>query len=157
MFSLWHIIFDKSFFNSGFSPWTLETKDFLTRVVVIFLFRLSSRLQLVAFWKKEENWSPIRADDIVLPFQLRNTQLSPDLVTPTNIFLIFWINMQHSWYSCDVKTIAAGPDVAAVLWSVTRTIYNPFSSMVALLNWLSFIFLIAPGLDAFESMRVLMM
>ena len=95
-------------------------------------------VQLVAFSKNAENWSPINADDIVLLFQLRNTQLWPDLITSTNIFLfLFWINMWHLSYSFsfDVKTIAAGPDVTAILCSITRTMCSLFSSKVALLRW----------------------
>ena len=121
-----------------FLLWPSELKDFLTKVIVIFLLRLSFQIavQLVAFSKNAENWSPINADDIVLLFQLRNTQLWPDLITLTNIFLfLFWINMWHLSYSFDVKTIAAGPDVTASLCSITRAMCSLFSSKVAFLRW----------------------
>ena len=53
--SLWHIMLARSFLSSGITVCTLETKDFLTNVAVIFLLCRSTKLDAVARWKNDAN------------------------------------------------------------------------------------------------------
>ena len=53
--SLWHIMLARSLLSSGITVCTLETKDLLTNVAVIFILCLSTKLNAVASWKNDPN------------------------------------------------------------------------------------------------------